>query len=50
MTLYALVFALPLFWPLRRDFVATGMLALVVGTVVGTRPASGCSPRCRRRC
>jgi hypothetical protein len=50
MTLYALVFALPLFWPLRRDFVATGMLALVVGTVVGTRSASGCSPRCRRRC
>ena len=36
MTLYALVFALPLFWPLRRDFVTTGMLALVVGTVAGT--------------
>jgi uncharacterized membrane protein YfcA len=36
MTLYAFIFALPLFWPLRRDFVTTGMLALVLGTVLGT--------------
>jgi len=36
MTLYTVVFVLPLFWPLRRDFVATGMLALLVGTVLGT--------------
>jgi uncharacterized protein len=36
MTLYALVFTLPVFLPLRRDFVAAGMLALVVGSIAGT--------------
>jgi uncharacterized protein len=36
MTLYALVFTLALFVPLRRDFVPAGMVALVVGSIAGT--------------
>jgi uncharacterized membrane protein YfcA len=36
MTIYAVVFALGLFIPLRHDFRRTGMLELGVGTVVGT--------------
>ena len=36
MTIYAVVFALGLFIPLRRDFRRAGMIELAVGTVVGT--------------
>lgn len=36
LTLYALVIAVAIFVPLRRDFRPRGMLDLVVGTVVGT--------------
>jgi len=36
LTLYALVFAIAIFIPLRRDFEPRGMLDLIVGTVVGT--------------
>lgn len=36
MTIYAVVFALGLFIPLRRDFRWAGMIELAVGTVVGT--------------
>lgn len=36
LTLYALVIAVAIFVPLRRDFEPRGMLDLVIGTVVGT--------------
>jgi hypothetical protein len=36
MTIYAVVFALGLFIPLRHDFRRAGMIELAVGTVVGT--------------
>lgn len=35
-TIYALVFAMALFVPLRRDFLPSGVADLVLGTVIGT--------------